>query len=171
MNFYILLYTAHSINKFELLHTLHIKVKLRVGLQSNRSKLEKLQFRFCCHCLFATHAGRRRMNEENIVWELNYPFPLSHDDVIYFNTAAFLSIHIRVRQPAWSQAWEEVNWQLLGSFNHNKNSEEFFADLQRPIRRQPWGGFFKGHSNRHSDLHRHENQFLGLTSAWKLMPA
>ena len=31
----------------------------------------------------------------------------------------------------------------------------------------PRAGFFKDDSNRHSDLRRHENRFLGLTSGCK----
>ena len=33
--------------------------------------------------------------------------------------------------------------------------------------RAPRGGLFRDYSNRHSDLRRHENWFLGLMSAWK----
>ena len=44
-----------------------------------------------------------------------------------------------------------------------------FSSCLVPTKLETGGGVFKDYSNRHSDLHRHENGFLGLTSVWKLV--
>ena len=82
---------------------------------------------------------------------------------------------------SWDEIHEEANhhtdkdhsWRALTDEEiaaKGPCQDTLLADTAvRRLRELARDGFLKDYSNRHSDLCRHENWFLGLTSLWKLV--